>query len=124
FAVMSTLLALFFGVALGNVVRGVPIDPNGWFSLALFTDFRARPPVGILDGYTVAVGAFAIAALLAHGAAFLVLPTHGALAHRRRRGRATVLVAVRSPVVSARAAPRDRLPGDRDPLPPRRHDAG
>jgi len=79
FAVTSLLLALLFGVALGNVVRGVPVGADGWFSLALFTDFRASPPVGILDWYTAAVGVFAVVALLAHGAAFLVLETDGTL---------------------------------------------
>ena len=82
FAITSLLLALLFGVALGNIVRGVPIEADGWFSLALFTDFRARPPVGILDWYTLAVGAFAVVALLAHGAAFLVLDTADSLRER------------------------------------------
>ena len=30
FAGASTLLAIFFGAALGNVVRGVPLDSSGW----------------------------------------------------------------------------------------------
>src|SRR5215813_3792733 len=55
-ALASGLLALFFGVALGNLLRGLPLDPDGWFGLALFTNFLARPPVGILDWYTVLVG--------------------------------------------------------------------
>src|SRR5215212_10027649 len=58
FAGSSLLLAMLFGVLLGNVVRGVPLDGEGWFALTLFTDFRGRPPVGVLDVYTLATGAF------------------------------------------------------------------
>ena len=59
----STLLPVFFGAALGNLLRGLPLDADGWFALALFTDFSAREPVGILDWYTVLVGLFALVAL-------------------------------------------------------------
>ena len=77
FTAASALLSILFGAALGNILRGVPLDADGWFSLALFTDFSARPPVGILDWYTVLVAAFAWAALTAHGAAFLAWKTDG-----------------------------------------------
>jgi cytochrome d ubiquinol oxidase subunit II len=36
----SSLLAIFFGAALGNVVRGVPLDPSGYFFEPLWTNFR------------------------------------------------------------------------------------
>src|ERR1039458_4919946 len=61
FAGSSALLAIFFGAALGNLVRGVPLDRAGDFFLPLWTDFAAGPESGILDWYTVLV---AIAALL------------------------------------------------------------
>lgn len=93
FMATSLLLALFFGVALGNVVRGVTLSADGWFALPLFTDFRATAPVGILDGYTVATGLFACVALAVHGAAFLALRTDGELRERARRvARAPLLV--------------------------------
>jgi len=53
----STLLAIFFGAAMANVIRGVPLDKSGIFFEALWTDFNpfsANP--GILDWYTVLVG--------------------------------------------------------------------
>ena len=56
FWMASTLLPVLFGAALGNLIRGLPIDADGWFSLALFTDFTRRSPVGILDWYTVSAG--------------------------------------------------------------------
>ena len=99
FPLTSLLLALLFGVALGNVVRGVPVDADGWFALPLFTDFRAQPPVGILDGYTLAVGVFAAAALLAHGGAFLALRTDGDIRAR------SVLVARRALIMTTVAWP-------------------
>jgi cytochrome d ubiquinol oxidase subunit II len=80
----STLLPVFFGAALGNLMRGVPLRADGWFELALFTDFSAREPVGILDWYTVLVGVFALAALAAHGAVFLGWKTDGPVQARSR----------------------------------------
>jgi cytochrome d ubiquinol oxidase subunit II len=102
FVVTSALLALFFGVAFGNLVRGLPLGADGWFSLTLFTDFTPRDPVGILDWYTVLAGAFAVIALAAHGAAFLAWKTTGEVAMRSRRahGRALLLTAIAWPVVT------------------------
>ena len=77
FAAASIALPILFGAALGNLLRGLPLDQSGWFSLALFTDFSARDPVGILDWYTVSVGVFALVALVAHGALFLAWKTDG-----------------------------------------------
>jgi cytochrome bd ubiquinol oxidase subunit II len=82
FGVASAVLPLLFGAALGNVVRGLPIDADGWFSLALFTDFTARTPVGTLDWYTVSAGVFALAALAGHGATFLAWKTDGPVRER------------------------------------------
>jgi cytochrome d ubiquinol oxidase subunit II len=83
-ALASGLLALFFGAALGNLLRGLPLRADGWFGLSLFTDFSARPPVGILDWYTVLVGAFAVLALALHGALYLAWRTDGVVRERSR----------------------------------------
>jgi cytochrome d ubiquinol oxidase subunit II len=90
----SALLAIFLGAALGNVVRGVPLDAQGWFSLELFTDFSATEPVGILDWYTVLIGVFAAAALAGHGAAFLAWKTDGPVQARSRTLMTRLFVAV------------------------------
>jgi cytochrome d ubiquinol oxidase subunit II len=102
FGCASGLLAILFGAALGNLVRGVPIDAEGWFSLALFTDFRTRGPVGILDWYTMLVAVFSLLALTAHGAAFLTWKTDGAVHLRSRRAGTLLLVLVAAlwPVVT------------------------
>ena len=49
FSVSSALLALFLGAALGNVIRGVPIDGSGEFFAPLWTDLTLGPPTGIVD---------------------------------------------------------------------------
>src|SRR6516225_1580612 len=38
FAFSSALLAIVLGTALGNVVRGVPVDATGFFAIPLFTN--------------------------------------------------------------------------------------
>jgi cytochrome d ubiquinol oxidase subunit II len=79
FAVSSTVLPVLLGVALGNVLRGVPLDATGYFELPLWTDFRTGPRPGLLDWYTVLVGLLALAAVAAHGALFLAWKTEGAV---------------------------------------------
>lgn len=97
FAVASVLLCIFFGCALGNLLRGLPLDANGWFSLSLFTDLSARMPVGILDWYTVSVGVYALLALAMHGGAYLCWKTDGDVEARSRKfvlGAATAVAAL------------------------------
>src|ERR1700687_2436120 len=82
FAGASVLLAIDFGAALGNVVRGAPLDAAGDFFLPLWTDFRPSGEVGILDWYTVLVAVTALCALLLHGALWVRLKTEGPLQTR------------------------------------------
>ncbi len=85
FALASGLLAIFFGAALGNVVRGVPLDANHEFFLPLWTNFLPGKDAGILDWYTVLVGLFAFFTLALHGALWVNLKTEGELQQRARR---------------------------------------
>jgi cytochrome bd ubiquinol oxidase subunit II len=84
FAGASVLLAIDFGAALGNVVRGAPLDAAGDFFLPLWTNFRPSGEVGILDWYTVLVAVTALCALLLHGALWVRLKTEGPLQTRSR----------------------------------------
>ena len=86
FFVGSTLLAIFFGAALGNVVRGVPLNEDGYFFQPLWTDFSpfSQTP-GILDWYTILVGVLALSTLVVHGSNWISLKTEGALNARARR---------------------------------------
>ena len=82
FSLASVLLTIFFGAALGNVIRGVPIGADGYFFLPLWTNWRTGPSPGILDWYTVLGGVLAVAALSLHGALYLALKTEGDLERR------------------------------------------
>jgi cytochrome d ubiquinol oxidase subunit II len=85
FCVSSALLALFFGIALGNVVRGVPLGKDGSFFAPLWTDFSPFGVTGILDGYTVTVGLAALASLALHGGLWIAYKCDGELRSRARR---------------------------------------
>src|SRR5881409_2487776 len=85
FCASSLLLAVFFGAALGNVVRGVPLDASGYFFEPLWTNFRLGEQTGILDWYTVLVGVLALAALVMHGALWVQWKTPGPVSGRSAR---------------------------------------
>lgn len=85
FSVSSALLAIFFGAALGNVIRGVPLGADGYFFEPLWTNFRLGPHPGILDWYTVLAGVVALVTLTAHGALYVALKTEGELGQRARQ---------------------------------------
>src|SRR5579862_3634860 len=85
FAGASALLAVFYGAALGNVIRGVPLDSDGNFFLALWTNLQPGPNAGIIDWYTLLVGITAFAALTLHGALWVALKTEGDLQARSHR---------------------------------------
>jgi cytochrome d ubiquinol oxidase subunit II len=76
FWLSSAALALVFGIALGNVVRGVPLQADGYFSLSLFE---------ILNWYALLIGVFGLVVLAAHGASFLAAFASGDLAARAGR---------------------------------------
>ena len=81
FFIGSTLPALLFGVAIGNIVRGVPIDAQGEFGGTFFT---------LLNPFSLLVGVLGLSMFLKHGAAWIALRTDGAL---QRRGAKVLSVA-------------------------------
>lgn len=76
FSCASALLALLFGVALGNVLRGVPLDGAG--------EFRGTFAL-LLNPFALLAGALSVAILSLHGAAWVALKTEGELQARARR---------------------------------------
>jgi cytochrome d ubiquinol oxidase subunit II len=84
FSGSSILLAVFFGAALGNVVRGVPLDASGYFFEPLWTNFKLGPRTGILDWYTILIGGMALVTLTAHGSYYVALKTDEDLGRRAR----------------------------------------
>src|SRR5437667_4194865 len=80
----SALLALLYGAALGNVVRGVPLDSDGFFFIPLWTNLQPGPEAGIVDWYTLLIGVAAFTALALHGCYWVILKTTGDLKQRSR----------------------------------------
>jgi len=85
FCFSSALLAIFFGAALANVIRGVPLGPDGYFFLPFWTNWLPGTNPGILDWYTVLGGLIAFVALSVHGALYLAVKTEGDLQERARK---------------------------------------
>ena len=87
----SFLPALLWGVALTNIVRGVPIDENMEYTGNLFTLLN---PIGLLGGLVF------VALFLTHGAYFVALKTDGPIrADARALATKTGLVAAGLAVV-------------------------
>ncbi|MGD0802333.1 MAG: cytochrome d ubiquinol oxidase subunit II [Terracidiphilus sp.] len=85
FGLSSALLTIFFGAALANVLRGVPLQADGYFFLPLWTNWQPGIHPGILDWYTVIGGLVALVALTLHGALWITIKTSGELEQRARR---------------------------------------
>ncbi len=85
FCFSSGLLAFILGVALGNLIRGVPLNSSGYFFVALWTNFKTGPQPGILDWYTILVGLLSVSLLGLHGAGFIALKTSGKIKTRSRQ---------------------------------------
>ncbi|WP_341220377.1 cytochrome d ubiquinol oxidase subunit II [Polaribacter atrinae] len=90
FGVSSLLLALFFGIALGNIVRGVNLGgvENGisvyeghYFFLPLwdssFSPFSETP--GVIDWFTIIIGFISVVTLAIHGANWVILKTNSSI---------------------------------------------
>ncbi len=82
FAAASLILTVCLGAALGNLVRGVPLNADGTFFEPLWTDFRVGQQTGILDWYTLLVAVTAVLALAHHGALWLNARTDEAVEAR------------------------------------------
>ncbi len=72
----SFLPALLFGVALGNVVVGIPLDTRTEYAGNFFTLLRPLP---------LLFGVLGLCAFLLHGGAYAALKTEGALQARARK---------------------------------------
>ena len=75
FSVSSFLAALLFGVAIGNIMRGLPLDQAGEYAGTFFT---------LLNPFALAVGLLSVAMFAMQGAAWLCTKTEGALLDRAR----------------------------------------
>jgi cytochrome d ubiquinol oxidase subunit II len=82
FGLASAALALVLGIALGNVVRGVPVDQGGHLFLPLWKNFSPTGQVGLVDWYTFLGGAALFLAVAVHGSLWVVVKTEGSLQER------------------------------------------
>lgn len=96
FGIASLLLALFFGVALGNVVRGVNLGmvENGvstheahYFFLPLWNpSFSPQTEqLGIIDWFTLLLGVVGVVALTIHGANWIIFKTNSSLNQKLKK---------------------------------------
>jgi cytochrome bd ubiquinol oxidase subunit II len=76
FGIGSLLPAILFGVAVGNVLGGLPIDASGIYT-GSFLD--------LLNPYAVLVGVLSLVMLTLHGALYLVWKTEGEIQAKVRR---------------------------------------
>jgi cytochrome d ubiquinol oxidase subunit II len=76
FSVGSIIPALLFGVAVGNIMRGLALDGSGNHT-GTFLD--------LLNPYSLVTGLTGLAMMATHGALYLVIKTEGELALRARR---------------------------------------
>ncbi len=96
FGISSLLLALFFGIALGNVVRGVNLGmvTNGlstqeahYFFLPLWnsTFSPQAEHLGIIDWFTLLLGVIGVVALTIHGANWIIFKTNSDLNEKLKK---------------------------------------
>lgn len=96
FGISSLLLALFFGVALGNVVRGVNLGmvtegaattEAPYFFLPLWnsTFSPTAEHLGVIDWFTLFLGVVSVIALLMHGANWIIFKTNSELNPKLRK---------------------------------------
>ncbi len=76
FSIASILIAFLAGVALGNIVTGVPIGPDKEFMGTFWS---------MINPYTILVGITTVALFMMHGAIYGVMKTEGEL-HNKLRG--------------------------------------
>lgn len=90
FGIASLLLALFFGIALGNIVRGVnlgmvtdgvPAHEPHYFFLPLWnSSFSPHSEhLGVIDWFTLMLGLVGVVSLAIHGANWIIFKTNSDL---------------------------------------------
>jgi cytochrome d ubiquinol oxidase subunit II len=75
FSVSSSVATLLFGVALGNILRGIPLDPSGNYLGSFWA---------LLNPYALMIGVLGLAMLAFQGALYMVIKGSGELEARAR----------------------------------------
>lgn len=112
FFVGSLIPALLTGVAVGNVIRGVPLNEQMEFIGNFFT---------LLNPFSLLVGLTGLAMFITHGAIYLVMKTNGPVAERARRWAngawvALLVLAILTSIFAAVDVPQRFVNASRQPL--------
>ncbi len=73
FGAGSLLAALLFGVAVGNILRGIPLNHNHEYTGTFW---------GLLNPYSIIVGLVSLSMFIMHGAVYMSMKTEGKLQQR------------------------------------------
>jgi len=73
FGLGSILPAVLFGVAFGNILRGIPINEHGTFTGSF---------LGLLNPYSILIGVMSLVMFTMHGALYMTMKSDGALKAR------------------------------------------
>lgn len=74
FSLGSILPAVLFGVAFGNILRGIPLDRNGYYTGSFFD---------LLNPYAVLIGLLSLSMFVMHGAIYMTMKLDGQARERR-----------------------------------------
>ncbi len=85
FGIGSLLALVLFGVAVGNILRGVPVNESGGYEGTF---------LGLLNPYSILVGVFGLALFTMHGASYMAVKTEGELRERMARWASSLWVGV------------------------------
>ena len=75
FSLSSVVATLLFGIALGNILRGIPLDSSGNFTGSFWT---------LLNPYALMIGILGLAMIAFQGALYTVIKASGDLESRAR----------------------------------------
>jgi cytochrome d ubiquinol oxidase subunit II len=75
FSISSIFIALLMGIALGNVITGIPIRPDKETTITF---------LGLIHPYSLLIGITTVALFMMHGAIFLAMKTEGEFQQRIR----------------------------------------
>jgi cytochrome bd ubiquinol oxidase subunit II len=75
FSISSMLIAFLMGVALGNIITGIPLDTSNEFGGSFLS---------LINPYTVMVGITTVALFMMHGSIYVVMKTEGELQKKAR----------------------------------------
>lgn len=76
FSLASLIIALILGIALGNLIRGIPLDSSREF-VGTLSD--------LLTPYTIWIGVTSVALFVMHGSIYLMMKTEGEFHEKMRR---------------------------------------